>query len=378
MNSQYDFVKRMSRLYNLLQDSQSRSLFWDRLKLDVHPGINYVIDLFADGLSLSDVQRTEQEKIQENLKTLYGQGKQVLLYGAGVCGRAIAKWLHNDGIPFYGFCDRKASEIVNSNVYLEPVRSPEYLLEHQDICYVIISTTDYYEEIKRFLLKHHFPSEHILPFLRSDSIDKNKRQYFEFPELFRSGTAFVDGGCFDSADSIYFARWCRGEYSKIFAFEPDSHNVRICRKNAKTAGLHEFELHQSGLSKAGGMTNFAVGNQQSSRIATPTEGGALLFEDLVDPGKATEQILLESIDDVVRDTEVGFTKLDVEGAEMDALYGSRKTLLRDKPFLAISIYHRVGDMMAVMDYVHEVVPDYRFWIRHYTPFPYETILYASI
>ena len=76
--------------------------------------------------------------------------------------------------------------------------------------------------------------------------------------------------------------------------------------------------------------------------------------------------------------EVGFIKLDIEGAELDALHGAERTIIRDKPFLALSVYHRNGDVLALMTFLHEIVPEYKFWLRHYGPLHYETVLYASV
>ena len=84
------------------------------------------------------------------------------------------------------------------------------------------------------------------------------------------------------------------------------------------------------------------------------------------------------MDEVTADTRVGFIKMDIEGFELDALQGGEQTIKRDKPLLAICVYHRAGDVLAIMDYLHEIVPEYRFWLRHYTATPLETVLYAAV
>ena len=60
------------------------------------------------------------------------------------------------------------------------------------------------------------------------------------------------------------------------------------------------------------------------------------------------------------------------------LYGAENTIVRDKPLLAISAYHLSGDLFAIMDYLHQLLPEYRFWLRHYSAFTSETVLYASV
>lgn len=70
--------------------------------------------------------------------------------------------------------------------------------------------------------------------------------------------------------------------------------------------------------------------------------------------------------------------MDIEGAELDALHGAQKVIARDKPLLAISMYHRTGDMLAIMDYLHHLIPEYHFWLRHYSIGIADTVLYASV
>ena len=49
-----------------------------------------------------------------------------------------------------------------------------------------------------------------------------------------------------------------------------------------------------------------------------------------------------------------------------------------RPVLAISVYHRRGDILAIMDYLHTLAPDYRFWLRHWGKFHDETMLFAAV
>ena len=73
--------------------------------------------------------------------------------------------------------------------------------------------------------------------------------------------------------------------------------------------------------------------------------------------------------------------MDIEGAELDALYGAKNTIVRDKPLLAVCVYHKSGDILAIMDYLHCVLPEYRFKLRHYNGAGVvgsETVLYAFV
>ena len=70
--------------------------------------------------------------------------------------------------------------------------------------------------------------------------------------------------------------------------------------------------------------------------------------------------------------------MDIEGAEYPALQGAQQIIKANKPKLAISIYHSNEDMLRLAEYIHEIVPEYKLYIRAHTMGIAETILYAVI
>ena len=83
------------------------------------------------------------------------------------------------------------------------------------------------------------------------------------------------------------------------------------------------------------------------------------------------------IDEAIAEGDkVTFIKMDVEGAELESLKGAEKTIRRDKPKLAICIYHKPEDMWTIPLYIKELVPEYKLYIRHHSSGVCETVLYA--
>lgn len=79
------------------------------------------------------------------------------------------------------------------------------------------------------------------------------------------------------------------------------------------------------------------------------------------------------------DTRVDFIKYDVEGAEREALLGSRATIERDAPALLVSVYHRSGDIFELPRLVHELNPAYRLYLRRMAGLPaWDINLYAVV
>lgn len=82
------------------------------------------------------------------------------------------------------------------------------------------------------------------------------------------------------------------------------------------------------------------------------------------------------IDSVVGDDKVTFIKMDVEGSELQSLKGAQKTIRKNRPRLAISVYHRPEDLVEIAEYILELNPEYQFILRQYNSNFWETILYA--
>ena len=89
------------------------------------------------------------------------------------------------------------------------------------------------------------------------------------------------------------------------------------------------------------------------------------------------KIEVTTLDSEVGEEKVTFIKMDIEGAELNALKGAKETIIKNKPRLAICIYDKPKDIYEIPEYILSLVPEYRFWIRHYTSNNWETVLYAK-
>ena len=88
---------------------------------------------------------------------------------------------------------------------------------------------------------------------------------------------------------------------------------------------------------------------------------------------------MDSLDHLLQQESLSPTllKLDVEGAEQEALQGSRETILRCRPKIILSAYHRSDDLFRLPLYLHSLNPDYRFYLRHHPYVPaWETNFYV--
>jgi hypothetical protein len=82
------------------------------------------------------------------------------------------------------------------------------------------------------------------------------------------------------------------------------------------------------------------------------------------------------IDELIGDRPVTFIKMDIEGAEFDALRGARKIIERDAPVLAVCVYHTQADIWRIPRLLRSMATDYSYFLRSYDGDGFQTVLYA--
>ena len=55
--------------------------------------------------------------------------------------------------------------------------------------------------------------------------------------------------------------------------------------------------------------------------------------------------------------------MDVEGGELDELKGAKAFIERHKPYMAISVYHKMEDILEIREFIYRVSRDYTFFLR---------------
>jgi FkbM family methyltransferase len=169
---------------------------------------------------------------------------------------------------------------------------------------------------------------------------------------------YVDGGSFDGDSVRLFIDRVHGRFSRVVAFEPDK--VTFARLKANFAGEPRVQPVNAGLHRNAATLRF---NADASR-------GALIS----DTGESEIEVV--ALDDVLGDDRVSYIKMNIEGAEIDALHGAEKAIRRYGPKLAISAYHRPSDLWRIAETIQAIRPDYRLYLRQHDGGVIETVLYA--
>lgn len=184
--------------------------------------------------------------------------------------------------------------------------------------------------------------------------------YFHDVFSLNDDEALVDCGAYDGDTVISFVEKTRGQYSHIYAFEPDKSNFDKLVKNIKDKHLQNVEVIKKGAWSKKDLLKFSTPVSPASRIS---ENGNI-------------QIEVDSIDNVLKERRVTIIKMDIEGAELQALIGAQNIIARERPKLAISVYHKANDLITIPKYLSNILNGYNFYLRRHSPFSLETVLYA--
>jgi FkbM family methyltransferase len=148
-----------------------------------------------------------------------------------------------------------------------------------------------------------------------------------------------------------------------FEFSPD--NLPILEQNLALNSTLQRSVHlvpHALWSASGAELSFnpagpgtQVGNEGQSRVTT------LSIDDLTARQKLPR---------------IGFIKMDIEGAELQALHGSEKTIRAHQPRLAITLYHRLQDFATIPRWLDDLKLGYRFFLDHFSINQEETVLFA--
>ena len=173
---------------------------------------------------------------------------------------------------------------------------------------------------------------------------------------------FIDCGAYtgDTLAEIY-ARY--GQIEAIAAFEPDTDTyIRLCHECHKPdrALAKELYIFPCGLWSSAEQLKFMSGQGDGSNIS---QDGDTIIQCV-------------SLDQALHGFRPTFIKMDIEGAEYEALKGAKDMICNEHPQLAICLYHKPDDLWRIPLLLKEWNTGYKFYLRLYKYSCFELVLYA--
>ena len=183
-------------------------------------------------------------------------------------------------------------------------------------------------------------------------VKRYERHYAVLP-----GDVVIDAGANEGILTLIYSKRVKGT-GKVYAFEPDGKNLSTFKRNiALNRETENIHLQQKGLWSKNNFIGF---------YEAGTVGSSIFYEG---KNSVKKKIEVTSIDEFVRKNDIqklDFIKMDIEGAEIEAVRGARETIKNLKPSFAIASYHLVSG-----EYTYKKIEEFFAEVEY----PYHTIFY---
>ena len=189
-------------------------------------------------------------------------------------------------------------------------------------------------------------------------------QYFPKDIAIRKGySRFVNCGAY-RGDTVLHLHSLVGKIDALACFEPDQDNFAalsdLLRSKRETLA-DELLAFPCGVFSHETQLRFSGGNQLNSVIS--------------DHGESLIQCV--ALDHVIPNLRPTFIQMDIEGAEPEGLQGAEGIIREHQPALAVCVYHSPPHLWEIPLYLHGLKLGYRFYLRNYTSYVFDTVLYAT-
>ena len=171
---------------------------------------------------------------------------------------------------------------------------------------------------------------------------------------------FIDCGAY-TGDTIEELINQKKDIGYTISFEPDSKNLLALQKTLSKFTKNNHIVYPAGVYSSNTTLHFANNGIDSSAA----------FDE-----NSSSMVSVVALDTIILNSHPNFIKMDIEGAEKEALLGARKILQKYKPNLAICLYHKTKDLWELPLLIAELEPSYKMYIRVHEDLCLSTVLYC--
>ena len=195
-------------------------------------------------------------------------------------------------------------------------------------------------------------------------VSPREQQYFpkDIP-FFGNYQTYVCCGAYDG-ENIRRLNESIGKSETILCFEPEPKiysKLAMCARQHIGQAADNIICFHNAVSDRNGIQSFISGEGLGSRLDKKGDDFAQCVK----------------LDDALSGFKPTFISMDIEGAEVAAIKGGRRIIIENLPDLAICVYHYPEQVADVIETIHSIYDGYQFYIRNYTGYLTETVVYAT-
>jgi len=272
-------------------------------------------------------------------------------------------------IPLKEIIDQYPTSLVILNQIMWIVKS-EQLIDEAEFAWLQTRLAD---EHSRNLL-------HKLTSFRKNPVAENlfwsDGDPFYFPSGFDAfkgidSLRFVDCGAYNGDTIQSVLKNFKRKIDWIIAMEPDPNNLAKLseQKFDRSQPEHreaEIFVYPLGVYNCEKICSFQIEKEGASSFISS------------EPQTSAFHIPVARLDTLLMHASPNFIKMDIEGAEPEAIDGAKNLIAAKKPNLALSIYHKAEHLWEIARMVDSICPEYEFRLRLHGNFGRELTLYCFL
>ena len=196
----------------------------------------------------------------------------------------------------------------------------------------------------------------------------SKYEFYNHPEVSASeGDIVFDVGSYDGKTAKFFLE--KGA-SKVYTFEPDRSNYDLVCRNIKNWNTKNIISVNKGFWNEEALLSFI-----QDPLYYTQKRISKVEKNAPEVNTTIEVITIDSFISEIGETPT-LIKMDIEGAEINALLGASELIKNEKPKLQICLYHEWDDLWRIPKLINDINPDYQFYLSHHQQNLFELVLYA--
>ena len=181
--------------------------------------------------------------------------------------------------------------------------------------------------------------------LKFDIRDDYDTDHIVVKEIFEENVYEVDGGRFAEegvtvdigANIGTFSMLAAQKGSKVYAVEPEPHNLEALKTNIKLNNFNEYIT----------VVPLGISNFKGTAVINDSGGGSTIKDDGAF-GADIEIISLDDLFNLYNINKVNVLKIDVEGSEVDIILGASKETLNKCKYITMEFDIRSGNQLGAM------------------------------
>lgn len=195
----------------------------------------------------------------------------------------------------------------------------------------------------------------------------NEEEYFPndpFPNI-KEGDLVIDVGISSYHPELLKYSELVGKTGKVIGFEASPIEYEKIQKNFDYEKYDNVEI-----------VNLGLWDSETTLKISDDIGGSSVVYDFLDRKHECKLVTLDSFVEKNNITRINYLKMDIEGAEPNALRGAVKTIKKFRPHLAICVYHEPAHLYSLINFIHSLDLYYDFYMCHHSTYLVETVMYA--